>query len=366
MSINKNDFIKLNNKKFILKEWSHNYKNQMPKKFINVKKSYNDFDIMQHIIEIYKAHKINKLSSSIIREELEKIDMTFKDSTYRSKLSSYPILEKSGKNYSREIILKNDYETILSSRNFYKEKKLKKDVIKKEVNNILEKNNNLMLQSKLVKILENRFSFPRGTVYNIFQTDSSYKRQYDNQKTYITMYNEDSKKNNSDNEISQIINSVESDILEFKSSFRWDMEENRVNKDLEYEVLKTIAAFLNSNGGSLLIGADDNNKLLGLNYDFNTFPKKNTDGFQLHLVNVIKKHINKDKLRFIKIEFHNCGVETICWVKVEKSDTPIYIKRNSETIFLIRGSGLSQKLDIDEVFNYVKGHWKETIQYPRS
>ena len=42
--------------------------------------------------------------------------------------------------------------------------------------------------------------------------------------------------------------------LEFKSSFRWDLKENKVNRVLEAVVLKTLAGYMNGNGGTLLIG----------------------------------------------------------------------------------------------------------------
>lgn len=60
------------------------------------------------------------------------------------------------------------------------------------------------------------------------------------------------------NEIDGLILSGESDTVEFKSTLRYDLRENIVNKKLEYVVSKTIAAFLNSRGGDLFIGIDDN------------------------------------------------------------------------------------------------------------
>lgn len=55
------------------------------------------------------------------------------------------------------------------------------------------------------------------------------------------------------NEIKQVIHQGEGPTIEFKSSLRWDMRRNCVNKDLEYVVIKEISGFLNSNGGILLI-----------------------------------------------------------------------------------------------------------------
>ena len=56
----------------------------------------------------------------------------------------------------------------------------------------------------------------------------------------------------------------ESDELEFKSTLRWDLKEGTVSKKLEEVVLKTVAAFANSQGGTLLIGVDDERQIVGL------------------------------------------------------------------------------------------------------
>src|SRR6266571_9260234 len=60
----------------------------------------------------------------------------------------------------------------------------------------------------------------------------------------------------------------ESDELEFKSTLRWDLKEGTVNKRLEEVIAKTVAAFANSQGGTLLIGVDDEGQVLGLEHDY--------------------------------------------------------------------------------------------------
>ena len=72
-------------------------------------------------------------------------------------------------------------------------------------------------------------------------------------------------------EIRQLLAQVESQHLEFKSSMRWDIKEGRLNKELTNAIAKTIAGFMNSEGGTLLIGVDDHGNVLGLEKDFATF-----------------------------------------------------------------------------------------------
>ncbi len=57
--------------------------------------------------------------------------------------------------------------------------------------------------------------------------------------------------------IEELISGQENDAVEFKSTARWDLREEKRNKAVEDAVVKTVAAFLNTNGGTLLIGVAD-------------------------------------------------------------------------------------------------------------
>ncbi len=72
----------------------------------------------------------------------------------------------------------------------------------------------------------------------------------------------------------------ENDRIEFKSSLRWDVKEQRVNKQLEKVVVKTLAGFLNAEGGTLLIGVDDAGAVIGLAGDYEALRKRDRDGFE--------------------------------------------------------------------------------------
>ena len=51
-----------------------------------------------------------------------------------------------------------------------------------------------------------------------------------------------------------MINQGETHHVEFKTTLRYDIHEQKVNKKLEEVILKTIAAFSNGRGGSLIMG----------------------------------------------------------------------------------------------------------------
>ncbi len=100
--------------------------------------------------------------------------------------------------------------------------------------------------------------------------------------------------------LSNYLKSGESSILEFKSSVRWDYYQERVNKDLEQVIVKTIAAFMNTEGGTLLIGVNDDGEIIGIEKDINTLRKKNNDGFELLLNNLISEYMGAISTHFRK------------------------------------------------------------------
>lgn len=157
--------------------------------------------------------------------------------------------------------------------------------------------------------------------------------------------------------IQQLILGGESDTVEFKSTLRYDVRTKEVNKKLEYVIAKTIAAFLNSEGGNLFIGVDDNQNMLGLADDIETLPKKSTDGFELHLIEVIKKYIGSGFTPYIKISFPSLEETRICRIKVSKSGKPVFTQYDGKEDFFVRSGCSSQPLTREDQSDYEKSHW---------
>jgi len=159
-----------------------------------------------------------------------------------------------------------------------------------------------------------------------------------------------------DKDYEKIIIKGEGEYIEFKSSMRIDSQTHGVNKDIEHAIAKTISSFLNSDGGTLLIGVDDNGNLLGLENDYNTFKKKNRDGFRLHLIEIINHYIGKGTHQFVQCEIINIKDKDVCIVELSRSDKPVYVNDDE---FYIRASASSQPLNKKQTIEYTKTHWKE-------
>ena len=65
-------------------------------------------------------------------------------------------------------------------------------------------------------------------------------------------------------DVAALIAGGESGSVEFKSSLRWDLKKGERNRALEGVILKTLAGFMNSEGGTLLIGVADDGGVVGI------------------------------------------------------------------------------------------------------
>jgi predicted HTH transcriptional regulator len=156
-----------------------------------------------------------------------------------------------------------------------------------------------------------------------------------------------------------IIRQGEGPLLEFKSSLRWDIQEQRVNKTLEGVILKTLAGFFNSSvGGTLLIGVADNGEILGLEADFQTLKKTDQDGFEQTLITSISANLGADLCPLVHVLFHKIADKDVCRVIVLPSRRPVFLTQGNTPKFFVRTGGSTRDLNIQEALDYVASRWK--------
>ena len=101
---------------------------------------------------------------------------------------------------------------------------------------------------------------------------------------------------------------------------------------IELGVLKTIAAFSNSNGGDLFIGVNDSEEIVGLEKDYLSFKPidQNKDGFQKHLDNIISKTFTNSIFSSLLITIETINNLDFCRINVKKAQSPIFAKIKKE------------------------------------
>lgn len=163
--------------------------------------------------------------------------------------------------------------------------------------------------------------------------------------------------------IKTLIESGESSMVEFKSSLRYCLYQKKPDKKIEHSSMKTIAAFINSDGGTLLIGVEDNKNILGLENDFSTLKKSGDkiDEFQKHIDNLIENYLSNSAFSFLDILFHELEEDVICEVKVKPNNKKHIILKNiadgGKEEFFIRRSASTKALTATEMLEYIGSHW---------
>jgi len=156
--------------------------------------------------------------------------------------------------------------------------------------------------------------------------------------------------------IEDLIKKDEDTNLEFKSTYTWNIEENRIDKDLKFNVLKTVVGFMNSNGGTLILGVDDEHQVVGMDFDFKSNWKGNKDGFILDFRDYLEKNIGINHYKkYIDLSFELIDDKEVCIVKVEKSFDYIYLRKNNKKILYVRLGNRTKPLDDpEEIIEYIE------------
>ena len=158
--------------------------------------------------------------------------------------------------------------------------------------------------------------------------------------------------------IADLIAEGESTRVEYKGSLRWDYAENNVNKALERAVAKTLAAFLNSQGGTLLIGVMDDGEIRGIEADFEALRSKgNRDGFELVLREAIGKYLGEDVNPYVELTFGEANGRTVAIVSCEPHHRPVFVEDRDVREFYVRAGNTSRPLDVKEAAEYITAHW---------
>jgi hypothetical protein len=161
-----------------------------------------------------------------------------------------------------------------------------------------------------------------------------------------------------DQEIAALIAKGESNTLEFKATARWDVKQNIQNKAMEDVVVKSVAAFLNTDGGNLLIGVDDERNVTGLDHDYKLFGKKDKrDAYENFLTGLLLNNFGKDIAALISISIHELAGKDVARVLTKPSPKPIFVKEGNYEHLYIRANNSTRLLSTREAIDYCKMHW---------
>lgn len=150
-------------------------------------------------------------------------------------------------------------------------------------------------------------------------------------------------------QVRKLIRSGENEHLEFKSSVRWNFKAGRPGKEIEMAWLKTLVAYMNSDGGVLLIGVNDEGEILGLDRDGFT----NDDQTLRHVENLVVRHIGSMYCSFIHSRLISVGDKKVLMIVCETARKPAFLSHDKGEDFYIRTGPASRALPTSEVLTYL-------------
>ncbi len=151
-------------------------------------------------------------------------------------------------------------------------------------------------------------------------------------------------------QVRELVAAGEGFYVEFKSTLRWNIKAARKDPDIEHAALKTIAAFLNSAGGALVVGVNDTGQPEGLDHD--QFPTQ--DRMALHFWNLVKSSMGQDVAPLIRATFEPLADKTVLLIQCARSPRPVFLRQSGfDEEFFIRVGPASSKLSIQEALKYI-------------
>ena len=158
----------------------------------------------------------------------------------------------------------------------------------------------------------------------------------------------------------EIIAQGESKWVEFKQTGRVNLYTKQRDSIIEQMVVKSIAGFMNAEGGTVLIGISDTGEVFGIEADLKTLGKRqNYDGFALWLNSLLDNMLGLTAAARVKFQFDQFSDGTVCRIDVTAGDGPTFVRKNNRAADLyVRLNNATRLLNTAEALEYVRIRWK--------
>lgn len=128
--------------------------------------------------------------------------------------------------------------------------------------------------------------------------------------------------------------------VEFKSTLRTNLHTGEKDARMELAVLKTIAGFLNTRGGTLVVGVSDDGETVGLERD----GFANEDKLHLHLSNLIQSRIGVEFAMYIEPHFEDRDEQRVLVVRCSPAGSPVFVTESGKERYFVRNGAATAEL----------------------
>ncbi len=162
--------------------------------------------------------------------------------------------------------------------------------------------------------------------------------------------------------VEELVKSEESQQLEFKTTTRRNIRTGEIDPKRVHVVVKTVCGFLNSEGGSLVIGVGDSGAVVGIEDDLATLGKNDEDAYELFLRQALDNNLSAPTAATVKIKFHQIEGRVICELVVAPSGLPVFAspvkgEGPSGSQFWVRVGNGTKQLHGEDMVKYQQEHW---------
>lgn len=173
-----------------------------------------------------------------------------------------------------------------------------------------------------------------------------------------------------------LISAGENHFVEFKSSILWStrFSDQQINESFspdlkkfgragsKFIIAKSIAGFLNADGGDLIIGVKENksdikDEIIGVESEFYKLTDQCVDGYRRMILDqIVKDFFGKDIFHhindYVKIYFKNIENKTVCHLSISKSDRKVFVNFNKVGHFFVRIDATTRELNGEEIVDF--------------
>lgn len=160
--------------------------------------------------------------------------------------------------------------------------------------------------------------------------------------------------------ITDLLSGGESKLVEFKSTGRKNLKTGEKDRAMEWSVVKSLAGFMNSHGGTLLVGVADDESVVGIEEDYPFLGKKNIDGWQLWLTDLVKTSLGKVAAADLRVTFGRLNGRTVAHIGVGPAPTPVFAAGKGgegKEAFFVRINNSTQELTGKDAHSYQHTRW---------
>jgi hypothetical protein len=154
--------------------------------------------------------------------------------------------------------------------------------------------------------------------------------------------------------VADMVGQGETTTVEFKSTLRINLHTGEKDPRMELAVLKTLAAFVNSSGGTLVIGVADDGEPVGIEAD--KFP--NEDKMYLHLVNLTKDRMGAAHMMYMHPRFDDYEGVRVLAVECLPGRSPVFVKDAKVERFFVRTGAATTELQGNQAQEFIQKRFK--------